>query len=207
MMAIEAAGLAQRFGDRVVVGPLDISLPEGGSLAVLGENGSGKSTLLRMLATLTRPAAGRLAIFGLDAAVERSALRGRLGYVPDRAGHYPALTALENLEFFCDLHGVPRARAEQAIEMVGLAASRGRRAAELSRGMGQRLALARALLHAPSLLILDEPEGGLDERGRELLQALGRGRTLVIATHDRELAGRLCGQALELGSRPLLALR
>lgn len=207
MIAIEAAGLAQRIGDRFVVGPLDISLEAGGSLAVLGENGSGKTTLLRMLATVARPAAGRLAIFGHDAAVERAQLRRRLGYVPDRAGHYPALTALENLEFFCDLHGLARARAAEAIEMVGLRSSAGRRAGELSRGMGQRLALARAVLHAPSLLILDEPEGGLDEGGRELLAALGRGRTLVIATHDRGLAGRLCGQALELGQRPLPALR
>ncbi len=206
MIAIQAVGLVQRFGDRTVVGPLDLELAAGESLAVLGENGSGKSTLLRLLATVSRPAAGRLTLLGLDAATQRRELRRRIGYVGDVPGHYPALTALENLEFFCDLQGVPRSRAAQAIELVGLGASRNRRAFELSRGMAQRLALARALLHAPELLILDEPDAGLDKSGRELLTTIGSGRSMVIATHDRDLAGRLCSQLVELSPRPLAPL-
>src|SRR5207302_10477727 len=138
-----------RHGTRTVLGPLDRSLEAGGSLAVLDENGSGKTTLCRLLATATRPAAGRLTIFGLDAATARTELRRRIGYLGDVAGHYPELTAKENLEFFCDLHGVDRGRAGSTLNLVGLAEVAGRRAAELSRGMAQRLGLARAVLHAP----------------------------------------------------------
>ena len=203
MKAIQAGGLRQRFGTRTVLGPLELSLDTGDSLAVLGENGSGKTTLLRLLATAARPAAGELRIFGLDASRERTELRRRIGYLGDLAGHYPALTAVENLEFFCDLHGVERSRAPQLLEQVGLSAVGRRRAGELSRGMAQRLGLARALLHAPELLVLDEPDAGLDDQGRELLEKLVEGKTLVLATHDRELAGKLCRHTLDLSRRTL----
>jgi len=205
--AIEARGLRQRFGSRTVLGPLELSLDAGDSLAVLGENGSGKTTLLRLLATAARPSGGELRIFGLDASRERTELRRRIGYLGDVAGHYPALTALENLEFFCDLHGVERARAPRLLEQVGLAHVGRRRAGELSRGMGQRLGLARALLHAPELLVLDEPDAGLDDDGRELLTKLVEGKTLVFATHDRELAARLCRHSLDLSRRALEVFR
>ena len=205
MKAIEAAGLRQRFGTRTVLGPLDLSLESGDSLAVLGENGSGKTTLLRLLATAARPSGGELRIFGLDASRERTELRRRIGYLGDVAGHYPALTALENLEFFCDLQGVERARAPRLLEQVGLAAVARRRAGQLSRGMAQRLGLARALLHAPELLVLDEPDAGLDEEGRGLLEKLVEGRSLVLATHDRQLAGQLCRHTLDLSQRALEA--
>jgi len=207
MRAVEAVGLRQRFGTRTVLGPLDLALEAGESLAVLGENGSGKTTLLRLLATATRPSGGELRLFGLDAATERAELRRRIGYLGDVAGHYPALSALENLEFFCDLHGIHRSRARGALDVVGLAAAAGKRAAELSRGMAQRLGLARAILHAPELLVLDEPDAGLDEEGREVLARVAAGKTLVMATHDRELAAKLCGRALDLTSRGLEAYR
>ncbi len=207
MRAIEAVGLRQRYGMRTVLGPLDLVLEEGERLAVLGENGSGKTTLLRLLATAARPAGGELRLLGLDASTERAELRGRIGYLGDVAGHYPALTALENLEFFCDLQGVERPRARATLELVGLAAAAHRPAAELSRGMAQRLGLARATLHAPQLLVLDEPDAGLDEEGREVLAAVVAGRTLVLATHDRELASRLCQKSLDLSRRGLEAYR
>jgi len=205
--AIEAAGLRQRYGNRTVLGPLDLVLEAGESLAVLGENGSGKTTLLRLLATAARPAAGELRILGLDAAVERTELRRRIGYLGDSPGHYPALTARENLEFFAVLHGVDRSRARATLELVGLSAVADRRAAELSRGMAQRLGLARAVLHAPELLILDEPDAGLDEEGRGVLARLAEGRSLVLATHDRELAAGLCGRSLDLSRAPLEVYR
>jgi heme ABC exporter ATP-binding subunit CcmA len=207
MRAIEAVGIRQRFGDRTVLGPLDLVLEGGESLAVLGENGSGKTTLLRLLATAARPAAGELRILGLDAAVERTELRRRIGYLGDSPGHYPALSARENLEFFAVLHGVDRSRARAALEQVGLAAVAEKRAAELSRGMAQRLGLARAILHAPELLVLDEPDAGLDDEGREVLARVAQGRSLVMATHDRELAAQLCGHTLDLGRARLEAYR
>ncbi|MDQ6919604.1 MAG: ABC transporter ATP-binding protein [Candidatus Dormibacteraeota bacterium] len=200
MRAIEAAGLRQRFGTRTVLGPIDLVLESGESLAVVGENGSGKTTLLRLLATATRPSGGDLRLLGLDAATERPELRRRIGYLGDEAGHYPSLTALENLEFFCDLHGIRRSRAQATLELVGLVGAAGKRAGELSRGMAQRLGLARAVLHAPELLVLDEPDAGLDEEGRELLGRVAEGKTLVMATHDRELAAKLCGRILNLSA-------
>ena len=207
MRAIEATALRQRYGRRTVLGPLDLALEVGDSLAVLGENGSGKTTLLRLLATAARPSGGELRIFGLDASASRAELRRRIGYLGDATGHYPALTARENLEFFADLHGVDRARAGGMLEQVGLGAAAGKRAAELSRGMAQRLGLARALLHAPELLILDEPDAGLDDLGRAVLAEMVKGRTLVLATHDRDLAGRLCGRVLDLTTRGLEVYR
>ena len=207
MMAIEAVGLRQRYGTRTVLGPLDLVLEAGASLAVLGENGSGKTTLLRLLATAARPSGGQLRLLGLDAATARPELRRRIGYLGDVAGHYPSLTALENLEFFCDLHGIHRSRALGTLDQVGLAAAAGKRAAELSRGMAQRLGLARAILHAPELLVLDEPDAGLDEDGRELLASITAGKTLVMATHDRDIAAKLCGRTLDLSTRGLEAYR
>jgi heme ABC exporter ATP-binding subunit CcmA len=203
MRAVEATGLRQRFGTRTVLGPLDLVLEAGESLAVLGENGSGKTTLLRLLATAARPAAGRLRILGLDAATERTEIRRRIGYLGDSPGHYPALSAAENLEFFAALHGVERSRVMATLELVGLAAVAGKRAAELSRGMAQRLGLARAILHAPQLLVLDEPDAGLDEEGRAVLARVVEGRSLVLATHDRELAAQLCGRTLDLSAARL----
>jgi heme ABC exporter ATP-binding subunit CcmA len=207
MRVVEAFGLRQRHGTRTVLGPLDLAVEAGESLAVLGENGSGKTTLLRLLATVTRPASGELRLFGLAAGVERTELRRRIGYLGDVAGHYPALSSRENLEFFCDLHGIDRSRARATLDLVGLAGVAERRAAELSRGMAQRLGLARAILHAPELLVLDEPDAGLDEEGREVLARIVEGRTLVLATHDRRLAGRLCGATLELSLATLGAYR
>ena len=207
MRAVEAVGLRQRYGTRTVLGPLDLVIEAGESLAVLGENGSGKTTLLRLLATAARPSGGTLRLFGLDASTERSELRRRVGYLGDVAGHYPALTALENLEFFCDLHGIQRSRAVGTLAVVGLAAAANKRAAELSRGMAQRLGLARAILHAPELLVLDEPDAGLDEEGRQILARVAAGKTLVMATHDRDLAAKLCGRSLDLSVRGLEAYR
>lgn len=207
MRAIEAVGLRQRYGSRTVLGPLDLVLEAGESLAVLGENGSGKTTLLRLLATAARPAGGRLRMLGLDASVERTELRRRIGYLGDSPGHYPALSARENLEFFAVLHGVARSRVQAALDLAGLAGVAERRAAELSRGMAQRLGLARAVLHAPELLVLDEPDAGLDEEGRAVLARIAEGRSLVMATHDRGLAAQLCGRTLDLSHAPLEAYR
>jgi len=195
VIAVRGQRLEQRFGSVMALGPLDLELPSGERLAVLGENGAGKTTLLRILATAARPSAGRLELFGLDATRQRDRLRARLAYVGHLPGLYPALSSLENLRFFCTLHGLPAGRAAEALELVSVP---DRPAAELSRGMLQRLALARPVLHQPQLLVLDEPDAGLDEPARLLLERLFGDRTVVLATHDRSLAARLCGRLLLL---------
>jgi heme ABC exporter ATP-binding subunit CcmA len=196
--AIRGRGLLQRFGPLLALGPLDLDLDLGGRLAVLGGNGAGKTTLLRVLATIARPAAGQLQLLGLDPVRDRRRLRARLGYLGHRPGLYPELTGLENLELFATLHGLGRAEAAWALAAVGLEAAGGRRAGQLSRGQQQRLALARAVLHRPELLVLDEPDASLDAAGRALLGSLFAGRTVVVATHDAALASDLCDRTLVL---------
>jgi heme ABC exporter ATP-binding subunit CcmA len=195
---VSARGLVQRFGATVALGPLDLELEGGERLAVLGGNGAGKTTLLRLLATAARPAAGRLELWGLDAVRYRERLRPRIGYLGHQLGLYPTLSAAENLRFFATLYGLGRSEAAEALELAGLAAVAGRRAGELSRGQLQRLGLARAMVHRPELLVLDEPDASLDAEGRALLGRIAEGRTLVLATHDLVLARRLCGRALLL---------
>jgi len=198
MDAVWARGLVQRFGSQVALGPVDLALPVRGHLAVLGGNGAGKTTLLRVLATIVRPAAGRLELLGLDPATQRERLRARIGFVGHQPGLYPALTALENLAFFATLHGLGRGDAEAALDLVRLSSRSGRRAEQLSRGQQQRLALARAVLHRPELLVLDEPDASLDSEGRDLLPSLFEGRAVVMATHDAGLARELCDRAMLL---------
>jgi heme exporter protein A len=198
MSTIVANQLSQRFGSELALDSLDLVLDAGDHLAVLGENGAGKTTLLRILATASRPTSGQLEIFGLDASRERRRLRSRIGFVSHAPGHYPALSPTENLEFFCTLQGVDRARVAETLGLVGLSDVAHRPAGLLSRGMQQRLAIARAVLHDPKLLILDEPDASLGSDGAELLANVMRGRTAVLATHDHALANRLCQRTLVL---------
>ena len=200
MSTIVADQLSQRFGSDLALDAVDLALDQGEHLAVLGDNGAGKTTLLRILATAARPTSGRLEIFGLDALRERKRLRGRIGFVAHAPGLYPALSAAENLEFFCSLQGVERARVSETLALVGLADVAGRPAGRLSRGEQQRLAIGRAILHDPRLLILDEPDASLDSGGADLLAKVMQGRTAVLATHDHALANRLCQRTLVLRS-------
>jgi len=196
--AIVAHELTQRYGSEVALDSVDLALDEGEHLAVLGDNGAGKTTLLRILATAARPTSGRLEIFGLDAVRERKALRARIGFVAHAPGLYPALSAVENLEFFCALHDVDRKRVPEALELVGLTDVARRPAGRLSRGEQQRLAIGRAVLHGPRLLVLDEPDASLDSGGPDLLARVMRGRSVVLATHDHALADRLCQRTVVL---------
>jgi heme exporter protein A len=198
MSAIVAASLTQRFGSEVALDAVDLTVDTGEHLAVLGENGAGKTTLLRIIATATRPTSGSLAIFGFDAIGERRRLRASIGYVAHAPGLYPALSAAENLEFFCTLQGVDRGRVDEVLDLVGLGEVARRPAGKLSRGAQQRLAIGRAVLHDPRLLVLDEPDASLDSGGADLLARVMRDRTAVIATHDHALANRLCPRTMEL---------
>lgn len=198
MSTIVAQRLTQRFGTDLALDAVDLVLDKGEHLAVLGENGAGKTTLLRVLATAARPTSGILEIFGLDALRERKRLRGRIGFVGHAPGLYPALSAAENLEFFCALQGVSRSRVDETLELVGLTDAGARPAGKLSRGEQQRLAIGRAVLHDPRLLVLDEPDASLDSGGANLLAKVMEGRTAVLATHDHALANRLCQRTLVL---------
>ena len=198
MSIIVANGLTHRFGRELALEGVDLVLDTGEHIAVLGDNGAGKTTLLRILATALRPTAGRLQIAGLDGFRERRRLRHYLGYVAHAPGSYPALSAAENLQFFCDLQDVSRSRAEEVLDSVGLTSVAHRRPDQLSRGMQQRLAIARAILHEPRLLILDEPDASLGSDAADLLTRVMTGKTVVLATHDQALANRLCPRTLVL---------
>src|SRR6266851_4492952 len=180
MSILVANGLTHWFGSEVALESVDLAIDAGEHMAVLGENGAGKTTLLRILATAARPTSGRLEIMGLDALRERRRLRQRIGYVAHAPGLYPALSTAENLE------------------VVGLSSVARRAAGSLSRGMQQRLAIARAILHDPKLLVLDEPDASLGSDAADLLANVMKDRTVVLATHDHALANRLCQRTLTL---------
>jgi len=198
MSFVVANGLTHWFGRELVLEGVDLVVDTGEHMAVLGDNGAGKTTLLRVLATALRPTAGRLQIAGLDAFREKRRLRHHIGYLAHAPGLYPALSAVENLEFFCDLQEVSRTRVEEALDIVAMTSVAHRRADKLSRGMQQRLAIARAILHEPRLLVLDEPDASLGEDAAQLLTRVMQGKTVIMATHDRALANRLCPRTLEL---------
>ena len=178
---IQARGLGKRFGDKRVLRDLDIDVPDGGFVVVTGPNGAGKTTLLRLCAGLAAPTSGTL-----EVAVDRAEV-GFLGHEPLV---YRELTALENLDLYGRLYRVPerRERIGMLLERFALWERRHERVGDLSRGLAQRLALCRVLLHQPSLLLLDEPYAGLDREGAGLLddELAGRAResTLVVATHE-----------------------
>src|SRR5437899_7719391 len=148
MSTIVGTALTQRFGADVALDAVDLVVDAGEHLAVLGENGAGKTTLLRIVATAARPTSGALQIFGLDAMVERRRLRARIGFVAHAPGLYPALSAAENLAFFCTLQGVDRARVAEVLDLVGLADIARRPDGKLSRVAHQRLTIDRVVLLA-----------------------------------------------------------
>jgi heme ABC exporter ATP-binding subunit CcmA len=195
---VVANGLTHWFGREIALESIDLAVDSGEHMAVLGENGAGKTTLLRILATAARPTSGRLEIMGLDALRERRRLRRKIGFVAHAPGLYPALSAKENLDFFCTLQDVSLSRVAETLALVGLTEVAARPAGQLSRGMQQRLAIGRAILHDPKLLVLDEPDSSLGSDGAELLANVMRDRTVVLATHDHALASKLCRRTLVL---------
>jgi len=192
---IRAQALSRRFGTKRVLERVDFEVPRGGFLVVTGPNGSGKTTLLRLVAGLLVPTSGTIQV---------DTDRSRLGFVAHEPLVYRELTALENLELYGRLYRVRerRERIGMLLERFGLWSVRNERAGSFSRGMMQRLALCRALLHDPDLLVLDEPFNALDEQGIELLDAqleeLRGTRTFLVATHDPARLDRLASGRLAL---------
>lgn len=177
--------LTKRFGSLTAVWKVDLEIRGGDFWVIFGPNGAGKSTLLRTLAQLTRPTEGEIEFLDPDQG------RGRIGYVSHQSLLYGELTGLENLIFFGRLYGLadPKARAEELLEQMRLTGARNRQASGYSSGMKQRLTLARALLHNPDLLLLDEPYAGLDQHGSRLLtdvllEVKRASRTVLMITHN-----------------------
>jgi heme ABC exporter ATP-binding subunit CcmA len=171
----------------VALDRVSFSVPAGSTLAVFGPNGAGKTTLLKVLATLLRPHEGSVKVLGCELPSEAWKLRGQVGYLGHEPALYRSLSARENLVFAARLHGVGEARVDELLDAVGLARRAGDPIQEFSRGMRQRIAAARAVLHEPAVLLLDEPWSAVDPNAIALLEPLiGRasGVTRILVTHD-----------------------
>jgi len=200
--AIELEGLTRRYGERIALDGLTLSLDAGRTLVVFGPNGAGKSTLLRVLATLLRPHAGTARVLGRELPREDWAVRGKIGFLAHDPLVYRDLSARENLDYHARLHGVRAGRAEELLDAVGLGLRAGDPVHTYSRGMVQRLAVCRAVLHDPPVLLLDEPRANLDPQAAALVEPLigaASGRTRVITSHDP--AGGLAEADVALGLR------
>jgi heme exporter protein A len=185
--AIELTGLVRRYGEREALSDVSLTLRTGATLVVFGPNGAGKTTLLRILATLLRPHAGSARVLGKSVPDESWAVRGRIGLLGHEPLLYRELTARENLRFHARLHGVAPERVQEVLEAVSMTARASEPVRTLSRGMVQRVAVARAVLHDPELLLLDEPRANLDPAAVELVEPLigaSARRTRVISSHD-----------------------
>jgi ABC-type multidrug transport system ATPase subunit len=203
MTAIECSGLGRSYGERVALQDLTLSLEEGRTLVVFGPNGAGKSTLLRVLATLLRPHAGTARVLGRDLPGDGWAVRGRIGFVGHEPLLYRELTGRENLRHTARLFGVDGGRVDELLERVGMERRADEPVRTLSRGMAQRLAICRATLHEPELLLLDEPLANLDPAAIELVSPLVHGQTRVVTSHDPERGLHDADVALGLhGGRP-----
>lgn len=199
---VELDACSKRFGERVALRRVSFAVPAGTTTALMGANGSGKSTALRVVAGLVRPTAGAARVDGVAAVDLSRAARGAIGYLGHRALAYQGLTAAENLQLMARLHRRPTDAVPAALREVGLGDRADDRIDGFSRGMLQRLALARVLVTGPQLLLLDEPATGLDTEGAALLDTLlarMRGTaTLLLATHDEAFAARHADRIVRL---------
>ncbi|HTE60533.1 MAG TPA: ABC transporter ATP-binding protein [Solirubrobacteraceae bacterium] len=189
-LAVALEGVGRAYGERVALRDVSFTLPAGTTVAVFGANGAGKTTLLRILAGLLRPHAGRATVLGAELPREAYRTRGRTGLLGHEPLLYRDLTVHENLRFHARLHGVDAGRVDALVEQVGLAPRADDPVRTLSRGMTQRAAICRAVLHAPELLLLDEPLANLDPGGAAAVAPLigrGCGPARVLISHDAEL--------------------
>jgi heme exporter protein A len=198
---IEVRKLVKRFGLKPVLRGLDFQVGEGEFVALLGPNGAGKTTFLRILSSLSRPTVGEVAIAGYRLPDQAAHVRQRLGVVSHLPLLYGDLTAEENLRFYGKMYGVKNLekRKESVLEMVGLSHRRGDLVRTFSRGMQQRLAIGRAVLHDPDVMLFDEPHTGLDQDACKMLdqvlqEVAAAGRTVVMTSHDLARAGDLASR-------------
>jgi ABC-2 type transport system ATP-binding protein len=212
--AIRARALTKRYGNLYAVRNLDLDIPRGSIFGLIGPNGAGKSTTFSVFASLLQPTAGSVEVLGHDPAHEAPAIRRRMGYMPDVLGVYDNLRVDEYIEFFAASYRIPRREwrglVDGLLELVDLAVKRDSMVDSLSRGMKQRLSLARALVHDPELLILDEPASGLDPRARVELRNLlvelrTMDKTVVISSHILAELEEICSDVAIMEAGVLLA--
>ena len=201
--AVQTFGLTRLYGPMTALSNLDLTVNRGDLFGFIGSNGAGKTTTLRILATFLAPSAGRAVILGHDVVKDADAVRHVIGYMPDFFGVYKDMEVTEYLDFFGACYRIPSAQREKTVndvlELVGLTEKKGALIGALSRGMQQRLGLARVLIHDPQLLLLDEPASGLDPRARiemmAILQELQRmGKTIIISSHILSELQTLCNR-------------
>ncbi len=209
---IVAKGLTKRFGDVLAVEDLDMDVKSGEIFGFLGPNGAGKTTTIRMLSALISPTSGKAKVAGYEVGREDNEIRRNAGILTESPGLYDRLSAEKNLSFFAELHDVEdvAGQVERYLRLLGLWDRRGDVAATFSKGMRQKLAIARAMLHEPKVLFLDEPTAGLDpEMARLVREFIGelkdKGRTIFLCTHNLDEADRLCDRIAVVNTR-LLAL-
>ena len=209
--AVATEHLTKVFGTRKAVDDVTFALEEGAFLSIFGPNGAGKTTLLRMLSTLARPSAGKASICGSDVSEQADEVRSLIGMISHAPMLYPDLTALENLELYARLYGVadPEASARRMLDAVGLSHRRLDPVRTFSRGMVQRAAIARALVHDPRVVFLDEPYSGLDPHAvdifDELIAQVRGNRTFVMVSHDLQKGFDMCTHALVLARGRVVA--
>jgi ABC-2 type transport system ATP-binding protein len=212
---IEIRNLTKRYGSFTAVDDVSLEVDRGDIFAFLGPNGAGKTTTIRMMMGLLTPTAGSIRLGGYDLAREPLAAKALCGFVPDRPYLYEKLTAAELLRFSADLYAVPsdaiERKIDEMLELFDLADWRGELIESFSHGMKQRLAFASALLHEPSILIVDEPMVGMDPRGARVLRSLlrslaDRGATIFLSTHSLEVAEALAGRIGIIQSARLIAI-
>ena len=213
-VAVRAQQVSKRYGNLLAVNQLDLTVPRGSIFGLIGPNGAGKSTTFAMMASLLLPTSGRITVMGADPSRKPRTVRRRMGYMPDNLGVYDNLRVDEYLEFFAASYGIARTEwtdlVDGLLELVDLSVKRTAMVNSLSRGMKQRLSLARALVHDPELLVLDEPASGLDPRARvelrELLKTLnGMGKTIVISSHILSELEEMCTDVAIMEAGKLLA--
>jgi ABC-2 type transport system ATP-binding protein len=201
--AVRTVGLTRTYGNMTALSALDLSVNQGDLFGFIGSNGAGKTTTLRILATFLAPSSGQAFVLGHDVVRDADAVRHVIGYMPDFFGVYKDMEVTEYLDFFGACYKIPTAQREKTVvdvlELVGLSEKKGALIGALSRGMQQRLGLARVLIHDPKLLLLDEPASGLDPRARiemmAILQELQRmGKTIIISSHILSELETLCNR-------------